>query len=64
MEESHHNYGKVLSVWDQVFGTFYLPKQKQLELVGIEGQSPVPNSFWGQLRYPFRMKTHAEELEK
>jgi sterol desaturase/sphingolipid hydroxylase (fatty acid hydroxylase superfamily) len=32
---SKNNYGKVLSVWDQVFGTYYLPKKTQVEEVGV-----------------------------
>jgi sterol desaturase/sphingolipid hydroxylase (fatty acid hydroxylase superfamily) len=32
---SQRNYGKVLSVWDQVFGTYYLPKRSEVDGVGV-----------------------------
>lgn len=36
MHESKKNYGKALSVWDLVFGTFYYPKQRKVEQLGVE----------------------------
>lgn len=51
--ESNSNFGKVLSVWDLVFGTFYFPKDKEVGEVGVRN-SAVPTSFVKQLAYPFR----------
>ncbi len=36
VKESQKNYGKALSIWDLAFSTFYLPKHKQVEKVGLE----------------------------
>lgn len=36
VEVSMKNYGKVLSIWDQVFGTFYFPKGESVGEVGVE----------------------------
>ncbi len=46
------NFGGILSVWDVLFGTFYLPREQQVERYGIS--EPVPNTLIGQLFYPFR----------
>lgn len=54
MEESNHNYGKALIVWDILFGTFYWPKRK-VGRVGIIGEE-VPVSFKAQMLYPFKSK--------
>lgn len=48
----HGNYGKVLSVWDFVFGTA-VRAERPLEL-GIEGMAP-PRTLWDQLMVPFRL---------
>ena len=56
MEISQKNYGKVLSIWDWIFGTGYFPRQSMQEPVGIEGEI-VPNDYIGQLRYPFLKKS-------
>ncbi len=53
LHESNTNYGKALSVWDLLFGTFHLPKGQAVKDVGIK-DTRVPNSFLGQLVYPFR----------
>lgn len=53
ISESNKNYGKVLVIWDIIFRTFYLPKNRNVDEVGIV-EDNVPNSFLGQLKYPFR----------
>lgn len=52
IDESNKNYGKVLSVWDLVFGSFFMPKNRHVSEVGITGGS-VPADLVGQLKYPF-----------
>jgi sterol desaturase/sphingolipid hydroxylase (fatty acid hydroxylase superfamily) len=43
-------------VWlDMLFGTFYLPRDRQPEQFGVRGEY-VPESFVGQLAWPFRSK--------
>ncbi len=43
-------------VWlDMLFGTFYLPRDRQPEVFGVRGER-VPENFLGQLAWPFRRK--------
>jgi sterol desaturase/sphingolipid hydroxylase (fatty acid hydroxylase superfamily) len=35
IETSMQNYGKVLSIWDQVFGTYYRPTDSEVGAVGV-----------------------------
>lgn len=53
VRESSTNFGKVLSVWDQVFGTYYLPHGREVGEVGVTGEA-IPKEVSGQMRYPFR----------
>jgi sterol desaturase/sphingolipid hydroxylase (fatty acid hydroxylase superfamily) len=47
-----HNYGQLLSIYDTLFGTYYLPDQQQPREAGLG--SPYPRSYIGQLLEPFR----------
>ncbi|MCR9096925.1 MAG: sterol desaturase family protein [bacterium] len=61
-DECDHNYGDTFIVWDTVFGTRYLPKDRPApEEVGIRGMEAFPMSWWGQMRAPFRFGAIAEE---
>lgn len=58
LSECNSNYGKILSFWDIVFGTYHKPKFKRETLkVGLPGGRPVPHQFWGQIKYPFYKKS-------
>jgi len=46
------NYASSLAVWDLLFGFFYNPKDKE-PVLGIP-DNDVPESFWGQMAYPFK----------
>jgi sterol desaturase/sphingolipid hydroxylase (fatty acid hydroxylase superfamily) len=48
---------------DAIFGTLYLPKDRQPMTFGILNEA-VPDTFWGQLTYPFRRRPAAEEAIK
>lgn len=52
-EISSQNFGKVLSLWDWVFGTWYMPAEKHVGKIGVEGE-PIPADVWGQMKYPFK----------
>lgn len=55
LEVAFCNFGKVLTVWDHVFGTWYLPAKAHVGEVGVgPGEKPVPVTFWGQTLYPWR----------
>jgi len=44
------NFGGVLSVWDVLLGTFYMPGNRAATVFGTD--DPVPEGFFGQLAYP------------
>lgn len=51
-QESNHNYGNNLIVWDWVFGTRYLPRNRQVEELGLVNRR-YPMTFWRQMSTPF-----------
>ena len=55
IEEANHNYGGNLVVWDVIFGTRYLPKDREPpEAIGIDALPRFPMGFWANLASPFR----------
>jgi sterol desaturase/sphingolipid hydroxylase (fatty acid hydroxylase superfamily) len=51
-EESDHNFGNNLIVWDVLFGTRYLPPNRDSEDLGLPNPS-YPQGILAQLRTPF-----------
>lgn len=51
-EESNHNYGNHLIVWDVVFGTRYLPPGQAVGTLGLVNRS-YPEGFVAQMTAPF-----------
>lgn len=50
------NFASVLTIWDLLFGSFYLPKDKSMKpILGVPDQEEVPNTFLGQMAYPFKI---------
>lgn len=49
------NYASSLSIWDQLFGSYYLPKDKKLKPVLGIPDNDVPESFMGQFLHPFQV---------
>lgn len=49
------NFAGLFPFWDILFGTFYMPTGKVPTEFGVHDDS-VPESFWGQLAYPFRAR--------
>lgn len=55
--EADTNYGNSFIVWDTVFGTRYLPGDREPpEEVGIEGLDAFPTSYAAQVLAPFRYR--------
>jgi sterol desaturase/sphingolipid hydroxylase (fatty acid hydroxylase superfamily) len=53
LEEANSNYGQNLIVWDVVFGTRFLPKDREPpEDIGIAGLPAFPMDYLGQLLSP------------
>ena len=50
--ESDRNFGNNLIIWDIIFGTFFYPKSRQVEDIGLHN-TDYPKSYIGQLKAPF-----------
>ena len=50
--ESNHNYGNNLIIWDLVFGTWYLPKERDVQELGLVNRR-YPTEFLKQMTVPF-----------
>ena len=53
INESSHNYGNNLIIWDLIFGTWYLPRDRNITIVG-SGIEKYPQTFIQQLVRPFK----------
>jgi sterol desaturase/sphingolipid hydroxylase (fatty acid hydroxylase superfamily) len=51
-DESNHNYGNNLILWDLVFGTWFLPTERSISDIGLRNPD-YPKSFAAQMRTPF-----------
>lgn len=51
-EESNHNYGNHLIVWDWLFGTRYLPSDREVKALGLVNRR-YPTGFMQQMAAPF-----------
>ena len=55
--ESNTNYGQNLIVWDVVFGTRFLPSDREPPAeIGMAGLSAFPQTWWAQLLSPLRWR--------
>jgi sterol desaturase/sphingolipid hydroxylase (fatty acid hydroxylase superfamily) len=52
-EGGNKNFANVFSLWDRLFGTYYLPQDRLPENFGLDTDD-VPESYWRQLLYPWR----------
>ena len=48
----HSNYSVFLPLWDQLFGTYFMPADRRPEQYGID--EPMPRGVAAQLRHPLR----------
>jgi sterol desaturase/sphingolipid hydroxylase (fatty acid hydroxylase superfamily) len=56
-EEADHNYGDNFIFWDVVFGTYYRPREREVEALGITGLHAFPKSYLAQLVAPLRWRS-------
>ncbi len=62
LEEANHNYGQNVIVWDLVFGSFFLPKDREPpEEIGIPDLPAFPMTFWPQMASPFTWRRIQQE---
>ena len=60
LDESNTNFGNTTMIWDLVFRTFFLPRDRQPGLdVGIDGAA-VPESYLAHLATPFVLQRWEE----
>jgi sterol desaturase/sphingolipid hydroxylase (fatty acid hydroxylase superfamily) len=52
--EADRNFGDSFIFWDLVFGTYYHPRGREVEAIGIDGLDGFPHGFLAQLASPFR----------
>ncbi len=52
-EESNANYGNNVIIWDMLFGTWFLPKDRNINVLGLL-DADYPKTFFGLLLAPFR----------
>jgi sterol desaturase/sphingolipid hydroxylase (fatty acid hydroxylase superfamily) len=55
------NFAGLFPWIDRVFGTLYLPKGVQPAEFGVAGET-IPESFFGQMKYPFRSRKPTAEV--
>jgi len=55
------NFAGLLPLWDILFGTYYMPRDRWPEDFGI--QEPMPRTFWGQIWAPFAWKRTQSEVK-
>jgi len=51
--ESNSNYGNTVIIWDLVFGTWYLPRDRDIQDLGLQDPG-YPKTFFGLMCAPFR----------
>ncbi len=51
-EESNHNYGNNLILWDWLFGSWYLPSEHEVQELGLLNRT-YPSTFLEQMTVPF-----------
>lgn len=57
-EGGDKNFGNFLSVWDVLFGSYYLPEGRRPSCFGLDVDD-MPRSYLGQLAYPFGLRRPA-----
>ena len=65
MDESNHNFGSNLIVWDRIFGTWLLPEGRAHPEVGLDDLA-IPENFFQHLATPFvleRFSTDEQPLD-
>lgn len=59
--EADHDYGDNFVFWDLVFGTYYRPREREVEALGIAGLDAFPSGYFSQLLAPLRWRNIEEE---
>ena len=62
ISESNNNYGNNVIVWDILFGSFYLPKKRKVQTLGLLNPN-YPKSFFKQLFTPFNKNLDKKPID-
>ena len=57
-KESDNNYGNHVMLWDLLFGTWFLPKKREVGPLGVRNKK-YPMSFLEQMKAPFQSRAGA-----
>ena len=60
IRESNRNYGNNLIVWDLLFGSFFLPRDREVDRLGLKNRD-YPKGFLVQMKTPFHKGLDKEE---
>lgn len=60
--ESDRNFGNNLIVWDLIFGTYYNPKDREVEDIGLLNPD-YPKSYIGHLKAPFARRDISKPVD-
>lgn len=52
------NFAGLFPIWDVLFGTYYMPKNRLPQVFGLKNEN-VPEGYFAQLLYPFRRASTA-----
>jgi sterol desaturase/sphingolipid hydroxylase (fatty acid hydroxylase superfamily) len=65
VEESNTNYGQNLAIWDVVFGTRFLPTDREPPLdIGLADLPNFPMTWWAQILSPIRWQQVTAESRR
>ena len=61
IRESNRNYGNNIILWDLLFGTYFLPRKREVEVLGLKNRD-YPLSFATQMKTPFIIRMESKAL--
>jgi ornithine lipid hydroxylase len=65
LQEANTNYGSNLIIWDLLFGTFFLPRERQPPAnIGIANMPAFPTGYLAQLASPFAWRRLSRSPEE
>jgi len=63
LKEGNTNFGNATVVWDKLFGTFFLPKERRPSTAVGLAHEVIPESYWAHMGTPFRLQRYRREQE-
>jgi len=62
IDESDRNFGNNLSVWDVLFGTWFLPKDREVGTLGLQSDD-YPEGYLTQVMAPFQARDISKPVQ-